>query len=104
MILSIVTSPKDPSRPRSGRYSLDRAIQEISRKILSEPRGTHSRVAEHLEIRPQQLTHRLSGAYKMSVAEIGIIADYFGAPAGWPFIPWEEAAERDEAWKNRKRR
>jgi hypothetical protein len=97
-------TPPKPPEPRAGRYTMERAAAEVARVIQAKPRGTHVAVARELNISSQQLTHRCSNDYKFTVEELGIIADFLGAPTGWPFVPWPEAEERDDAWRNRKRR
>jgi hypothetical protein len=94
-----------PPAPRVGRYSVGRAAGEVERHIQSaKKRGTHVRAAEALGISSQQLSHRIDGTYKFTIEELGILADHFRAPPGWPFIPWEEAEQRDEAWRTRRQR
>lgn len=100
----VLTTPKPPE-PRVGRYSMARASAEVARVIQrKKERGLHVRVARELNISSQQFSHRCAARYDFTLEELGIVADVLNAPPGWPFIPWEEAEERDAAWRNRKRR
>lgn len=83
---------------------MPRAAREVHRTIQNHPRGTHASVARELGISSQQLSHRLANDYDFTLEEIGIVADFLRAPAGWPFISWGEGEERDEAYRNRNRR
>jgi hypothetical protein len=101
---TVKTLKPEPEAPRVGRYTMERAAAEVHRVIQSRERGTHSRIAEELGMSSQQLTHRCSSDYDFTLVELGIIADFLHAPTGWPFVPWKEGEERDDAWKKRNRR
>jgi hypothetical protein len=104
MIPPNVTHDVTPEPP-VGRYSEERIRHEIEQQIQKRPRGAHVALARRLGIASQELTKRLNGTYALlTIEQLGVVADHFGAPTGWPFIEWGEASSRDEAWKARKRR
>jgi hypothetical protein len=85
-----------PTRHR-GRYSLPAVALEIAHQIGRQGRGTHKALAAHMGISSQQLSHRLAiDTTRLKLEEIGVIADFFNAPPGWPFVAWDiaEAAFR----------
>ncbi|MEI8352412.1 MAG: hypothetical protein WCG36_08885 [bacterium] len=74
----------------AGRYSQSRVSAEINAAIDRGERGTHKRLSLALGLRTtQQLSHRRKSQYEWSLEEIGVVADFFNAPIGWPFVPWD---------------
>jgi hypothetical protein len=84
--------PKKPKNERPvlvGRYNWPSVLAEIKTRRDRGPRGTHKALSLALKLdTTQQLSHRLQGRYDTTLEEIGVIADFFDAPIGWPFIPW----------------
>jgi transcriptional regulator with XRE-family HTH domain len=94
-----VTRPRPDPVPVS-RYTLEKIGLEIRSAIedgrglpdSKKKRGYHSRIAEYLGMSSQQLSHRLSGDYELTIEMVGAIAEFMNAPPGWPFIPWNIAS------------
>jgi transcriptional regulator with XRE-family HTH domain len=83
--------------PPKSRYSYKAATTEIEKEISAGERGTQKDVASYLNLTEQQFSHRMRGVNaKFTVEHFGAIADFFKAPAGWPFVPMtdEERAAR----------
>ncbi len=82
--------PVPPSRYSRAKIAIE--IRDELRRQRRQGGPTMAAVAHHLGLRVRQdLSHRLSGAYKLEIEEIGAIADFLKAPEGWPFIDWNTA-------------
>jgi hypothetical protein len=61
--------------------------------------GRTSDIANALDLSPSLISPRLRGRIRFTVEEFGVIADEARAPAGWPFIAWEEAVRLDREYR-----
>jgi hypothetical protein len=89
-----------PTPPPVSRYSYRRVVEEIEAQLDKRDIGEQKVVANAAGLDESAFSHRLTGAKsKFNLEQLGAIADFWRAPAGWPFIPWGEADEREKAWQ-----
>jgi hypothetical protein len=90
-----------PRKPRPlGRYSRTKVILEIEEQFRRRGRGSKKALAAGLGFKPPEITKRQNDdEAHWNFEELGRVAEEWQAPAGWPFIPWDEAYQRDEAWR-----
>lgn len=104
--------PHDPHPPRP-RYAYETITDEIQKVIAGAPYGTKARCARAIGIERSAFNHFLAQrrttpegrGQRFSYEQIGVIAQVVGealdrpngAPAGWPFIAWNDA-EKFEAF------
>jgi hypothetical protein len=91
---------------RVGRYSYARAMKELEAKLQERKRGSHKAAASALGMKPPDFSKRLNeveGA-RFTVEELGLIADHFQAPPGWPCVEWMHAEELERAYRARSRK
>lgn len=93
-------------RPPPSRYSYEAVTEEIERALSSDAarsKGiTQKDVAFHCNLTEAQFSHRMRGVYsQFEVEHFGAIADFLKAPAGWPFVQWNEAARTGPPKKTR---
>lgn len=94
-----------PSPPPPSRYAYRRIVEEIEAQIDIRGVGAQKAVAAYVNLDESAFSHRLTGVKsKFTVEQLGAIADFWKAPAGWPFIPWVEADTRDDAWKKHRKK
>jgi hypothetical protein len=93
-------------KPRPlGRYSLRKVILELEEQFERRGRGSKTALALDLGFRPPEITRRQDDdEVHWNLEDLGRVADAWGAPTGWPFIPWDEAKEREDLWKGRARK
>lgn len=93
-------------KPRPlGRYTLRKVILELEEQFTRRGRGAKKALAAGIGLRPSEITKRQNDdEAHWSIEDLGRVADEWDAPAGWPFITWDEADERDKLWKQRGRR
>jgi hypothetical protein len=83
-----VRSMPPKNRPVS-RYSLQECCIRIVKAMgRSRPKVLRKRLAAELEMDEGTFSHKIRNTPKSSftIEEIGLVADWFNAPAGWPFI------------------
>jgi hypothetical protein len=93
-------------KPRPlGRYTLQKVILELEDQFARRGRGSKKSLAAGIGLRPSEITKRQNDdEAHWSIEDLGRVADEWDAPAGWPFIAWDEADERDKLWRQRARR
>lgn len=97
--------PKGPTEPLpTSRYSYEAAALEVERLLKRKGRGSQKQAAAACGLTASQFSKRVYGVEMFRVEHFGAIADWAGAPTGWPFIPWEIAEERDKAFRASRRR
>jgi hypothetical protein len=78
-------------RQVSSRYSVLTAGREVRRILARLGRGSQRRVALEVGLNEQQMSAKLRGETdRFTVEQLGQIANVLDAPAGWPWVPWEE--------------
>jgi hypothetical protein len=92
-------------KPRPlGRYSLPSVIAELEDQFRRRGRGSKKALAAGIGFKPPEITKRQNDdEAHWNLEELGRVADEWGAPPGWPFIPWDEADEREKVWKKHRR-
>lgn len=96
--------PTRPPRPL-GRYSLKKVILELEEQFRRRGRGSKTALALDLGYRPSEITKRQDDdEAHWNLEDLGRVAEAWKAPAGWPFIAWDEADERDQLWRARHRK
>jgi hypothetical protein len=94
-----------PSQPPTSRFSYRRVVEEIEAQIDGRGIGAQKAVAGYVNLDESAFSHRLTGVKsKFTVEQLGAIADFWRAPTGWPFIPWDEAEQREAAWKKHRKK
>ena len=76
------------NRPPS-RYSVAECCLRIEKAMgRSRPAVLNKQLAAELDMNPGTFSHKLrnTGKSTFTVEELGLIADWFDAPPGWPFI------------------
>ena len=80
-----------------GRYTKEIVSAEV-RRVMSHWRDEHGRavpqkaLADVLGITPGQLSRKMTLSDRRSqfnTLDCGLLADFFDAPPGWPYIPWD---------------
>lgn len=85
--------------PPPGRYNIETVTKEV-RRVLSERRPprqveqvSQKQLSLLLDVSEGQISRKIrlsDGRSRFSIEELGVIADLFDAPPGWPFLPWAE--------------
>lgn len=88
-----------PKTPPDSRYSYTQVVAEIEKRLKTKY-GTQALVARALGTDSGSVRHKLNEreGSRFSVEEIGVIADTLDAPAGWPWLSWDDAL-RFEAYR-----
>jgi hypothetical protein len=100
----VADMPLQRKIPPLGRYSLARVIEEIEEQFTRRGRRSRKDLAIALGFGAQSAINKRQDDDEAhwNIEDLGRVAEAWNAPTGWPFIPWDEAFERDEAWKKRK--
>jgi hypothetical protein len=93
-------------KPRPlGRYSRAKVVAELEEQFGRRKRGARKNLAIALGFKPPEITKRQNDdEAHWSIEDLGRVADEWGAPPGWPFIPWDEAEKRDEFWRRHRKK
>jgi hypothetical protein len=84
-------------KSQEGRYSAEAAAVEVRRAMSTRPGPdgqlvSQKMLAGFLGISEGQLSRKIrmsDGKSEFNINELGMLADFFRAPLGWPFLPWE---------------
>lgn len=85
------TRKKKAPTPVISRYSIRDASAEVVRVGQRVGRGARKGIALGIGLNEQQMSAKVRGATdRFTVEQLGMIASFLEAPAGWPWIPWPE--------------
>jgi hypothetical protein len=72
------------------RYTTSRATAEVAEQLRRRGRGAAKQAALAIGRTEQAFSAKMRGRYSsLSVEEFGLLAEFWGAPTGWPWVPWE---------------
>lgn len=71
-----------------GRYSVKEATAEVRKAMdRSAPPILDKEMAAHLDLDPGSFSNKIRMTKSsFTVEEFGVVADFFDAPPGWPFV------------------
>jgi hypothetical protein len=84
-----MTSKKSPV---ASRYSVRDAAHEVVRVAKRIGRGSRKGLALGIDLTESQMSAKARGVNDgFTVEQLGMFANFLDAPAGWPWVPWDEA-------------
>jgi hypothetical protein len=87
------------------RHSYAEVVHEIRRQLDERGRGAYKDAAAACLMPPPAFSQRLRGKHsRLEVEHLGALADFLGAPKGWPLISWALAKDMADALKKATRK
>ena len=80
-------------------HVIERHVRENVRTLLALNQMTAKGLGEYLGLASSQISQRMTGKRRFSVAEVGQMAEFFGVPTDLLFRDSDDVRERVQNWK-----